>query len=313
MDYHQKALNIQKSSSGVYKAMTAETCVLMGMVKSKMGEFKRALNLYEDSLLVLKNSLGEDHSSSWKTMAQIGSVHFELSNYDKAMAILLEAERWQLASAGEENRDTLETQALIGRVLSATGKYEEAMEKLRGVFDRQNVLFGSKHPTIADTLSYIGECFLVQGMATEARGQFVNCYNMRKHFFAVDQIQVAESMVDVIRARNDRPDRDLKIYGNAEEIYKENLPDDHVLIGRLCVYEGDSYAELHKWTEAIEKYEQAKTIFHKVFNGGELASDSALVAVNIGKVLSRKCDYDAAKTSIATALDIYQKILPEGQ
>ena len=45
MDYHQKALNIQKSGSGVAKAMTAETCVLMGMVKSKLSEFQSALDV----------------------------------------------------------------------------------------------------------------------------------------------------------------------------------------------------------------------------------------------------------------------------
>jgi hypothetical protein len=45
MDYHQKALNIQKSGSGVAKAMTAETCVLMGMVKSKLSEYQAALDV----------------------------------------------------------------------------------------------------------------------------------------------------------------------------------------------------------------------------------------------------------------------------
>mmetsp|Transcript_30863 Transcript_30863/g.58600 ORF Transcript_30863/g.58600 Transcript_30863/m.58600 type:complete len:333 (+) Transcript_30863:1621-2619(+) len=310
MDYHQKALNIQKSGSP--KAMTAETCVLMGMVKCKIGEFKSALNLYEDSLLVLKNALGEDHSSSWKTMAQIGSLHFELSNYEQSMAILLEAERWQLSSVGEEDRDTLETQALIGRVLSATGQYEMALVKLTDVCEKQRKLFGSKHPTISDTLTYIGECFLDQeGMATEARLQFVECYNMRKEFFASDQIHIAESMVDIIRARSGQPDRALAIYRNAMEVYKEYLSDDHVLIGRLLVFEGDSHAELHDFSTAIERYEQAKSVFSKAF-GGECAVDSALVAVNIGKVLLRKCDYDSAKTSFTSALDIYQQILPEG-
>ena len=48
MDYHQKALNIQKSGSGVVKAMTAETCVLMGMCKSKMGEYQSALDVRRD-------------------------------------------------------------------------------------------------------------------------------------------------------------------------------------------------------------------------------------------------------------------------
>jgi hypothetical protein len=45
MDYHQKALNIQKLGRGVAKAMTAETCVLMGMVKSKMSEYQAALDV----------------------------------------------------------------------------------------------------------------------------------------------------------------------------------------------------------------------------------------------------------------------------
>lgn len=117
-------------------------------------------------------------------------------------------------------------------------------------------------------------------------------------------------MVDVIRSRNGQPDRALAIYKNAMGVYKEYLSDDHVLIGRLCVYEGDSHAELLNFSKAIEKYEQAKKIFHKAFEG-ECAHDSASVAVSIGKVLLRKCDYDSAKTSFTSALDIYQQILPE--
>lgn len=35
-------------------------------------------------------------------------------------------------------------------------------------------------------------------------------------------------------------------------------------------------------------------------------------AVNIGKVLLRKCDYDGAKEQFCMALDIYNNKLPEG-
>lgn len=246
-----------------------------------------------------------------KTMAQIGSVHFELSNYDQAMAILREAERWQLGTMGENNRDTLETQALIGRVLSATGKYEEALGKLRSVAERQRKLFNSKHPTIADTLSYLGDCYLDQGDVTKARAEYVLSYNMRKSFFTVDMVHIAVSMVDIIRARTGQPDRALAIYKNAGEVYKEYLSDDHVEIGRLYTYEGDSYAELLNFPVAIERYEKAKQIFHRAF-GSERTIECASVAVAIGKVLLRKCDYDSAKDSFTSALNIYEQILPEG-
>lgn len=246
-----------------------------------------------------------------KTMTQIGLVHLDLSNYEEAISILQEAERSQLASVGENNRDTLETQALVGRVLLVTGDHEKALEKLSIVLERQRALFGSSHPAVADTLSYIGECYLDQEKATEARSKFVECYSMRKQFFQVDQISIAESMVDVIRARQGQPERALAIYRNAMEVYKEYLPDDHVLLGRLHVYMGDSHSELLNFTAAIEQYEKAEHIFHRVFDD-ESTIDSALVSVNVGRVLLRKCDYDAAKISFTSALTIYQQILPEG-
>jgi len=311
MGYHQRALKIQRSSSSVAKAMTAETCVLMGMVKAKNGEFTMAINLYEDALLVLRSALGENHLSVSKTMTQIGSVYYELSNYKQAMSILLEAEQLQLASVGEKNRDLLETQALIGRVLSANGRCEEAIEKLGNVLERQHKLFASKHPTIADTLSYIGDCFLDQGLNTEARAEFVKCYNMRKEFFTVDMYHIALSMVNIIRVRQGQPDRALAIYKNALDVYKEYLSDDHVIFGRLHVYEGDSYSELLNFSKAIEQYEKAKKIFHKVF-GGECSADSAMVACRQGLTFLRKCDYDSAKACFTFALNIYQTILPEG-
>lgn len=311
MDYHQKAVNIQKSGNvGISKATAAETCVLMGMVKSKLSDFRTALHLYEDSLIVLKKSLGDDHLSVSKTMAQIGSVQYELSNWEKALEYLADAEELQLKTVGDMNRDTLETQALIGRVLSATGNFEEALLKLNSVYERQNILFNSTHPTIADTLSYIGDCFLDQGMAMEARGKFVDCYNMRKNFFTIDQIHIAESMVDIIRARSGQPGRALEIYQNAQEVYSEYLPDNHVQIGRLRVYEGDSFSELLNFTTAIERYEQAKQIFYMAF-GGEFNIDYATVTVSIGRALLRKCDYDSAKKIFTSALVIYQQILPE--
>ena len=73
MDYHKKALSIQKSKSQHSEAMTAETCVLMGMVKAKTGEYKNALNLFDDAVDTLRNALGENHLSVTKTLAQIGA------------------------------------------------------------------------------------------------------------------------------------------------------------------------------------------------------------------------------------------------
>jgi len=310
MDYHKRALSIQKNSSqSVAKAMTAETCVLMGMVKAKTGEYSTALNLFEDAVLTLKDALGEKHLSVTKTLAQIGQLHFQLSSYVEAFANLEEAERIQLETVGEMNRDTLETQALLGRVLTATGEYDSASTKLNSVVEKQQSLFGANHPSIAESNQFIAENFLEQGMSTEARGVYVEVYNMRKTFFTMDQIQMAESMVDVIRARNGRPERALAIYRNAMDVYREYLPDDHVLIGRLLVYEGDAHAELLEFPTSIELYEKARKIFRK--SVGDCAIDSAQVAVNMGKVLLRKCDYDGAKEEFNAALSHYNQLLPE--
>ena len=267
---------LQQSHSNSAKAMTAETCVLMGMVKAKRGDYEKAMTLYEDSLLVLKASLGNKHHSVAKTMSQIGSVHLELSNFDAAEIILSEAEEYQLATAGEYHRDTFETQTLLGRLLSAIGKSDLALVKLHTVVENQIKTLGKNHPSVAETNSFIGECFLNQGMVVEAREMFVNCYNMRKIFFSLDQLIIAESMVDIIRARNGRPERSLAIYRNAMEIYREYLQDDHIQIGYLLVYEGDVHAELLDFATAVNCYHRANQIFYKAFGEGHLVEADTL-------------------------------------
>ena len=230
----------------------------------------KALDLFEDSLVVLKSSLGKHHSSVAKTIAQIGAVHYELGEYNKAMSALAEAERCQMSTIGEQSRDRLETQLQIGRVLCSIGKFDVALEKMRDVAEKQISMFGNNHPSIAETNQCIGDCFLEQGMNTEARVMYVECYNMRRLFFSGEQIHIAESMVDIIRARDDRPERALEIYQNAMDIYKEYLPDDHVQIGRLFMFEGDTHAELLNFPAAIERYEQAMQIFLKALGEGHV-------------------------------------------
>lgn len=242
----------------------------MGMTKTKMCEYKKALDLFEDALLVLKSSLGKRHSSVATTLSQIGAVHFEMGDFTKAMNTLTEAEHNQISSIGENSRDTLETQAMIGRVLCRQGEYDTALKKLRAVAKKQMTLFGASHPSIADTKQYIGEVFLEQGKASEARAMYIDSYNMRKLFFGMDQIHIAESMVDIIRAREGKPEQALAVYKNAMDVYKEYLSDDHIQIGRLLMFEGDAYAELLDFSTAIERYEKAKRIFLDVLDEGHV-------------------------------------------
>lgn len=105
---------------------------------------------------------------------------------------------------------------------------------------------------------------------------FVDSYNMRKRFFTLDQLVIAESMVDIIRARNGRPERSLAIYRNAMEIYNEYLPDDHAQIGHLLIYEGDVHAEMLDFPSAVAKYQKASRIFLKTYGEGHLVEADIL-------------------------------------
>lgn len=109
---------------------------------------------------------------------------------------------------------------------------------------------------------------------------FVHCYNMRKRFFSLDMLAIAESMVDVIRARSGRPERSLAIYRNAMEIYNDYLPDNHPLLGHLLVYEGDIHVELLDFASAVDRYHKANNIFLKTFGEGHLVEADILGEFN---------------------------------
>ena len=105
---------------------------------------------------------------------------------------------------------------------------------------------------------------------------YVDCYNMRKRYVTRDQLVIAESMVDIIRARNGRPERSLAIYRNAREIYDEYLPDNHAQIGHLLIYEGDVHAELLDFATAVDRYQKANNIMLKSFGEGHLVEADIL-------------------------------------
>jgi len=123
----------------------------------------------------------------------------------------------------------------------------------------------------------------------------LDCYNMRKLFFSMDQLPIAESMVDIIRVRSGRPERSLEIYRNAMEVYKEYLPDYHIQIANLLAYEGDAHAELLDFASATDRYQKAKEILQKVVGEGHVVEADIL-----GKSLRFTFVVNCCATSLLT-------------
>ena len=82
------------SEDGIHKSSRAEVTNSFGLVMDELGEthasggnYKRALEAYEDSLNFLRKDLGHDHVEVGVLLGKISSLHEKERNYDEALIL----------------------------------------------------------------------------------------------------------------------------------------------------------------------------------------------------------------------------------
>ncbi|CAF4926995.1 unnamed protein product [Rotaria sp. Silwood1] len=105
-----------------------------------------------------------------------------------------------------------------------------------------------------------------------------------------------------------KPDKALKNYHDALEIYSKNLPADHSNIATCYNNIGLVYDNINDHSEALKFYEKALEIYKKT-----LPDDHPNIASccnSIGLIYNTKGDYSRALSFCKTALEIFVKSLP---
>lgn len=307
LDYHSKALNMQRAVPKISKVELANTSVLIGMVEHRAGHFQKALSLFSDALPLQQKSYGKKHSIPGRTIFSQALAYDELADHKKAMSCLEQALSIQKSSLPAEHPDTLTTRMYIARLHSSAGKLDYALTALLGVLNSQKQLFGPKHPLVADTLHSIGICHARKGKMRSALNAYEETFSIRKETLGYDHPDIASCLnsIAAVHASKRRNEKALPIYEAALKIRRDALGDQHVDVARTLSNQGVAYAALRDFDQAMTRYNEAKSIREAAL--GLYHPSVGDSHVNIGNVFLRKCAFSEARREFEAALLIYKR------
>lgn len=133
LEYHNKALEIQKAVFGENHPYTASSYVNIGAVYGNLGDNDKALEYNFKALEIFKAVLGEKYPYIADSYNNIGVVYRNLGEYDKALEYYFKALEIYKAVLGESHpytQHTLENIAKVKQKLEESqGKTEEPKKK----------------------------------------------------------------------------------------------------------------------------------------------------------------------------------------
>jgi len=316
LDYHSKALNMQRAVPKISKVELANTSVLIGMVEHRAGHFQKALSLFSDALPLQQKSYGKKHSIPGRTHFSQALAYDELADHKKAMSCLEQALSIQKSSLPAEHPDTLTTRMYIARLHSSAGKFDYALTALLGVLNSQKQLFGPKHPLVADV-----------SKTDHARctGIFVFEHTARHSFIFVILAQPIQGAhrsspslnifllpqtlhnIGICHARKGKMRSALNAYEETFSIRKETLGYDHPDIASCLNSIAAVHASKRRNEKALPIYEAALKIRRDAL--GDQHVDVARTLSNQGVAYAALRDFDQAMIRYNEAKSIREAAL----
>ncbi|CAF1337523.1 unnamed protein product [Rotaria sordida] len=128
---------------------------LLGTVYSNMGEYSKALSLYERSLGIRKTALPPNHPDLASSYGNIGSVYYNMGEYSKAFLSYERSLEMQKIALPPNHPDLASSYGNIGSVYSHMGEYSKTLSYYEKALQIKKIVLPPGHPSTALTESNI--------------------------------------------------------------------------------------------------------------------------------------------------------------
>jgi tetratricopeptide (TPR) repeat protein len=274
-----------------------------GEAHSILGEFKRAIRLFEEAL----DDVLEDEGRA-ELLCRLGNAHSALGDYQRAVEYAtesLEAAGFAGSDAAAARAHRLQGSALyrMERLDEARASYARGLELARAVEDASIVAYLDQ---------YVGTIDLRQGRPDEARQRFERS---RKAFRALrDRVGEAEAMGNLahVYGHLGQHDRQLAMNQKVLEVF-EDVGDVHFMV-ILHNNLGDALRRSGRHEEAVDQYDRlialALRLEHRPWQGAGLVG-RAENRLALGRVDEALADAEAAHALLARVADAGTEVTVE--
>jgi len=284
---------------------------LLGNAWLELGEEKKALGHYEDTLRIGRKVYGEEYPGEADALHNIGKVWQKLGEAKKAVGYYEEALRIYRKVYGEEHPSVATSLNNLGLAWQKLGEEKKAMGYLEEALRIYRKVLGDEHPLVASTLNNLGMAWGVVGEAKKGMEYFEDALRIKKKVFGEEHPLVASTLNNLGLAWQ-KLGEEKKAIGYLEEALRTNqkvLGEEHPDVADMLNNLGIVWQKLGEAKKGVEYYKDALRIKKKVY--GEEHPSVADTLNNLGLAWQKLGEAEKAVRHLEEALRIRKKVFGE--
>ena len=284
-------------------------CEVARYIEDFLGDYDRALNIYEPTLEYCKEHYGELHEKTATLYNNIGMVYLYKGEYDKALEYLNKAREIREKVLDPLHPDSATTYNNIGGVYDNKGEYDNALvyyNKAREIFEK---VLDPQHPDLATIYNNIGGVYDDKGEYDNALEYYNKAREIQEKVLDPQHPSLATTYnnIGVVYDNKGEYDNALEYYNKAREIREKVLDPLHPYLATTYNNIGVVYKSKGEYDNALAYHNRARKIREKVLD--PLHPSLATTYNNIGAVYDDKGEYDNALAYYNKAREIFEKVL----
>jgi tetratricopeptide (TPR) repeat protein/CHAT domain-containing protein len=280
----------------------------LAFIYEQLGEYEKALPLYDYVATTKKKLLGEEHAGYAEGLNSLAVLYERMGEYNKALLIAEQALVIRQKTIGEETLEYAESLTTLGLLLYMDlGENEKALPLIRQALAIRKKLSGELDPYYAENLNNLAGIYESMGAYDKALPVYQQEAAILRKTIGVNHPDYAYNLNDMAYLYEDlgQYEKALILYKQALAIRRKSLGQQHPYYATGLNNLAGLYSKLDDLEKAILCAKQALEIQRKAL--GEENSDYAISLNNLARLLLRAGRNEQVLPLLKKALSIREK------
>ena len=282
-----------------------------GLVLSRLGEYKKSLEIFKKALDLCENSFDEDDLIVLKIKSYYAGSLSDVGRYDEALKLQEEVLSLRKKILGEEHPDTISEMNSLANSLSDVGRLDEALETYEKILVLSRKVLGEEHPDTIIAMNNLANSLSDVGRHDEA-------FTIREEVLVLSRKILGEEHPETVSAMNNltvslsavgRHDEALEMAEEVLALRKKILGEEHPETIKAMSNLANTLRIVGRHDEALEMAEEVLAFQKKII--GEEHPDTIIAMKSLAASLWDVGRYDEALKLQEEVLSLCKKILGE--
>jgi tetratricopeptide (TPR) repeat protein len=306
---YEETRQILEAELGPQHPSIATTLNNLAALYLEMGEYEKALQLFQRALNIREKVLGTKHLDVAQTLNNLAELYLKTGEYEEALQLFQRALDIREKVLGTKHLDVAITLNNLAALYLKMGNYEKALHFFRRALDVRESTLGPEHTSVATTLNNLATLYLKMGNHEKALSHYKRALDIREKILGPKHPDVATTLNNLAAFyyQIGEYEKALQLFQRALDISENALGPEHISVATTLNNLAGPYYQIGEYEKAFQLYQRALDIREKVL--GQQHPDFATTLNNLATLYRKMGDYKKALPIYQRVLDIRERTL----